>query len=854
MNAYDSVSTGIKGFDKVIDYLRLGDNVVWQVNSIEDYKYVVKPYINQSILDNRKIVYIRFGKHEPLIKESEKIKIYEIDPTNGFEEFTTKVHCIIRTEGKDTFYLFDSLTDLQQSWYSDLMTHNFFKVTCPYLHRFNTIAYFAVIRNSHNYETIACIRDTTQILLDTYNVENNYYIQPLKVFDRYSPTMFFPHKILEDKAISITSSADAAKLFSKFDWNSNRIGYWRITFNKAKESLNADIETQEKMKELLITILVGQKSKIKDMCMKYFDLADVVDIASREIGMGLIGGKSIGMLLATRILTKSQEHKEYFEPLIEPHDSFYIGADVFYSYIVENDMWKLRIKQKREDGYFQYANELKEKLSNGQFSSMIKDQFVHMLEYYGQSPIIVRSSSLLEDSFGNAFAGKYESVFCVNQGTLQERLKAFEDAVRTVYASTMNEDALNYRKLRGLDKRDEQMAILVQRVSGDYYGEYFFPHVAGVGNSSNHYVWDKGIDMSAGMLRLVFGLGTRAVDRVNSDYVRIVTLDDPMRVPLINYEDEQKYSQHNVDLLNLNKNTIETVGVNEAMKNDIKTDNDIFGYKDYKMLRMLKEMKKSTSLAPFLLNFKGLLKHTEFPKVMKDVLKVLSEAYEYPVDMEFTANFDEDGEFRFNIVQCRPLQTRGLGKTIELPKFLDKEACLFSSVGNFMGGNVRLLIDYIVYVDVNEYMELSQKSKYTVARQIGIVNAALKGKHAMLMGPGRWGTSTPSLGVPVHFTELCNMSVMCEIAYSSKELMPELSYGSHFFQDLVETGIFYVALFDNRDNVVFNEDKLKDNINIVSELVGKNKVNENVIKVYETKGLKVYSDITKQIVNCSYEN
>ncbi|MGL6105039.1 PEP/pyruvate-binding domain-containing protein [Romboutsia sp.] len=851
MGTYNSASTGMKGFDEVIDMLRLGDNVVWQVNSIEDYKYVVNSYIEQGKKDGRKLIYIRFGKHESLIDDLNGVKIYELNPCLGFEDFTTTVHNIIENEGTKLFYVFDSLTELQQCWYSDLMTTNFFKVTCPYLNEFDTIAYFAVIRNAHTYDAIAGIREVTQVLSDIYKVENNYYIHPLKVSGRYFPTMFFPHKIEGDTAISITSSADAAQLFSNFNWTSKRLGYWRRTFNKARSAINEGIEAREEMKDILLTLLVGSKSKIRDMCTKYFELEDVVQIASREIGTGLIGGKSIGMLLARRIITKVEDHKDYFTPLLEPHDSFYIGADVFYSYIVENGIWDLRIKQKTEEGYFKYAQEFKEKLEQGRFARMHKDQFMHMLEYYGQSPIIVRSSSLLEDNFGNAFAGKYESVFCVNQGTLDERLQAFEAAVRKVYASTMNEDALNYRKLRGLDKKDEQMAILVQRVSGDYYGEYFFPHVAGVGNSSNLYVWDKGIDMNAGMLRLVFGLGTRAVDRVNSDYVRIVTLDDPMRIPLMNYYDQEKFSQHDVDLLNLKTNKLSTVYINEAVKKDIKTNVNIFGAKDYNTARMLRETGSNPDNAPFLLNFEVLLKYTKFPEVMKNTLKVLSNEYEYPVDIEFTANFNKEGNFRFNIVQCRPLQTRGLGKTVEAPKLLDKESCLFSSVGNFMGGNIRFQIDYVVLVSVKEYMGLTNSEKYTIARQIGIVNNALKYKNAMLMGPGRWGTTTPSLGVPVHFTELCNMSVMCEVAYSSEGMMPELSYGSHFFQDLVETGIFYVALFDNKEDVVFNEGKLRERENIVSKLVGENKVNEDVIKVYDTKGLEIYSDITKQIVTCA---
>ena len=123
---------------------------------------------------------------------------------------------------------------------------------------------------------------------------------------------------------------------------------------------------------------------------------------------------------------------------------------------------------------------MKEALLSGEFPSNIQEQFRTLLEYYGQSPVIVRSSSFLEDGFGNAFAGKYESVFCVNQGTPDERLHAFEDAVRTVYASTMDISALEYRKIQGLDHHDEQMAVLVQRVSGSYHGSYFFPSAAGM--------------------------------------------------------------------------------------------------------------------------------------------------------------------------------------------------------------------------------------------------------------------------------------------------------------------------------------------------------------------------------------
>lgn len=135
------------------------------------------------------------------------------------------------------------------------------------------------------------------------------------------------------------------------------------------------------------------------------------------------------------------------------------------------------------EDYLKYAPDIRELLLNGTFAPSIKEQFMSMLEYFGQSPIIVRSSSILEDGFGNAFAGKYESVFCPNQGSLKERYDVFERAVKQVYASTVDPDAIKYRAERNLLDRDEQMALLVMRVCGDVHGDYYYPHIAGVGHS-----------------------------------------------------------------------------------------------------------------------------------------------------------------------------------------------------------------------------------------------------------------------------------------------------------------------------------------------------------------------------------
>jgi hypothetical protein len=473
-----------------------------------------------------------------------------------------------------------------------------------------------------------------------------------------------------------------------------------------------------------------------------------------------------------------------------------------------------------------------------------------MLEYFGQSPIIIRSSSLLEDNFGNAFAGKYESVFCVNQGTPQERYEAFAQAVRIVYASTMNQDALEYRMNRGLSMKDEQMAILIQRVSGDYYEDNFFPHIAGVGNSSNLYVWDKSVDGNAGMLRLVFGLGTRAVDRTEGDYVRIVSLDNPMRVPLIAYEDRMKFSQHYVDVLSLQENRHRAKPLEEIVVKDIKVKKDLFAGIDYELQERLQERGIENAPTPYLLNFNGLLKNTIFPSLMRDLLALLQKTYDYPVDIEFTANFKLDGSFKLNLLQCRPLQTKGLGKAVPIPKRIEDKECFIKTKGNFMGGNMHLPVDYVVYIPASAYLKLTEMDKYSVARTVGRINSVLKGKRVMLIGPGRWGTTTPSLGVPVHFSELCNMSIICEVASKEEGFEPELSYGSHFFQDLVEADIFYVAIFNGQREVIFHPEKLLQYPNIFKDILpGDNRL-EEVIYIARTEGMEIYSDIIRQTLLC----
>jgi hypothetical protein len=849
------VTTGLKGLDKVLTGLHLGDNVVWQIDNIADYLYFVKPFIKKALDEKKRVVYIRFANHDSLVEDQTGITVYKLDAYSGFETFSTQLNGIITHEGAGVYYIFDCLSDLLPAWSNDLMIGNFFKITCPYLYELDTIAYFSILRNKHSFKTIARIRETTQLLIDVYHYKDNYYIHPLKVWNRYSPTMFLPHLKDKEKFVPIANSVDTAKLFSAIfpkgaKSTRRNLDYWDRLFLKAEDITNRpdSIEDRKKMLEQLCRITIARDEKALDLARENFTLEDLLNVKSRMIGTGYIGGKSVGMLVARNILLKDKSLS--FQKSFEPHDSFYIGSDVFYTYIVENGWWKLRMEQKTKQGYFAVAESLREKMLNGIFPDEIKEQFQQMIEYFGQSPIIVRSSSLLEDGFGNIFAGKYESIFLVNQGTPEDRYARFVDAVRRIFASTMNKDALTYRLGRGLDQADEQMALLVQRVSGSYRSHYFFPDLAGVGISYNSYVWKEGVNPAAGMLRLVLGLGTRAVNRVEGDYPRIVALDEPSLKPHAGLQDTRKYSQHDVDVLDLDDNQLKSVGVNDLMAENCNINMDLIGIRDDEAAaRMAASGKEGRD--SWILTFDRLFASTDFGAVMQKVMKSLESSYGYPVDIEFTVNFKSSGAFQINLLQCRPMPTKGLGKKVDIPSKIDRERIVFQSQGGFLGGNISQIIRRVIVIDPKEYTQLSQSGKFDIARAVGELNRQIKNKDDLpcaVFGPGRWGTTTPSLGVPVTFAQISNFSVLGEVAFSEENYSPELSFGTHFFQDLIETDIFYVAITPEQQECFYNTKLIGGWPNLCKTLVPEYGRYDHVIKVFDAKqkGLRLIADIVSQ--------
>ncbi|SHI21970.1 Pyruvate phosphate dikinase, PEP/pyruvate binding domain [Butyrivibrio fibrisolvens DSM 3071] len=857
MAAFDRIESGIPEMDKALDNIRLGDNVVFRVSDLSEFKLFVDPYIAQAKKDGRNIIYFRFASHEPLVEDCPEVKTINVPLTHRFETFTVDIHNIIEKEGKDAFYVFDCLSELQIRWATDLMMGNFFRVTCPFLFILDTVAFFPIIRGKHSFHAVNKILNTTQLFLDVYSDSKHVYVRPEKVWNRDSETMFLPHIYnKEDNTFRpILDGVQSSRFYQLLD-NFQRPGedqyidFWDKFFNMARMQYDNDMDIEESC-NIMCNIMMTRDEKMRAMVRKHFKPDDYFNVRSHMIGTGLIGGKACGMLLARAIIRNMSPE---IDEVLEPHDSFFIGSDIYYTYIVDNEFWDLRIRQRTEEEYFSLADEFALKLKQGVFAEDLKTKFKNILDYYGQDPFIVRSSSILEDGFGNAFAGKYESVFCANRGTLEERLDEFENAVRTVYASTMSLSALDYRKRRGLDKRDEQMSLLVQRVSGSYYGSYYMPCAAGVGYSYSPYQFLQGIDPKAGMLRLVMGLGTSAVDRTMGSYPRLVSLDMPQATSCVTVAEKHQFSQRAVEAVDVSEHTLKRLELKEIEeKIPVYLKNTLLEH-DYEVESSLRSRGIYRDVR--FISCLGLVKKDILMSQMQQLMHLIQEEYQHPVDIEFTMNLSENGEYSINLLQCRPLQVFKDTAGVSIPDKVSEDKIILESKGSSMGLSRCTPIDLLVYVEPKAYYNMPYADKARMAKVIGKINWGFRGedRHMMLIVPGRIGTSSPELGVPTTFADISEFEAVCEVEEKEAGYNPELSYGSHIFQDLVEADILYTAVFANEKTLHFSLDILKEHKNIASEYIA-NDADADIVKVYDLKDSEcnLYYDLEQNHLLLSFE-
>jgi hypothetical protein len=560
------------------------------------------------------------------------------------------------------------------------------------------------------------------------------------------------------------------------------------------------------IKVVLIRTLISDQLAYVNIAKEWFTVADLSEIRWRKIGGGKIGGKSAGMLLASRIL-QALAPDEIRQNLAIP-ESYFLGADVTYRFMSLNNLmhWGDQ-KYKTEEQIRADYPLLQGEFMRGEFPPDTLENLRNMLSQLGQRPVIVRSSSLLEDNFGTSFAGKYESHFCPNQGELEENLSGLTRAIRMIYASIFNPDALMYRRSKELQDYDERMAILIQAVEGEQYGRYFMPHGAGVAFSRNQFRWSPQIKREDGFVRLVWGLGTRAVDRVGNDYPRLVALSHPLLHPEASPKDVRRYSQHYIDLIDLELNQFVSLPVEEVLDPRYPPLRYIAQVDDGGFLRPIRSSMIEGGTNNLVLTFDELLRRTPLAGRMREILKILEKEYRSPVDTEFTIQVVEphsnNPEVRLCLLQCRPQSHLKEARAV-FPPSLNPADVIFSTQRVVPQGTVEK-IQYVVFVTPEGYYSLpTEAARKEVGRVIGLLNAKLQGKTFICIGPGRWGTSNPDLGVPIGYADIYNTRSLIELSGEGVGTAPEPSFGTHFFQDLVEAQIYPLAIMLDDETSVFN--------------------------------------------------
>ncbi len=786
-------TTGLAGLDSVLHGIQPGDNIVWGVDRIEDYVRLVRPYEEAARRAGRRVVYFRFAGHDPLFDANSPVEIHRVDPAQGFEHFVREVHRVIEECGPGTVYIFDSLSSLADAWFSDQALGNFFILTCPRLFDLHTVTYFAIERDRHSIHAIEPIRKTTQFFLEVFTQEGNFYIRPIKVQYRSEEVMDTLH--LEQSGgefVPVEESATLARILSTTRWprllRNRRAGYWDRMYHEMDRLLGEKVAGRHSRAEenaLLDRVRAAfrvHRSGIVSLAEKWLNLEDFSAIRQRMIGIGSIGGKALGMLVARSILRRKAPE---IASKLEVHDSFFVGAEVFVTFLVRNGVWWLRERQKNGKGSPEELEEGRRRIRGGQFPPDVVLQFEGMLDYFGERPCIVRSSSILEDARGNAFSGKYESVFLANRGSREERLAALLDAIRDVYASVLDPDAILYRRSRNLLESEERMALLIMRVSGRQRGKYFFPQGAGVGLSYNPWSWHPDIDPEAGVARLVFGLGTRAVDRCDDDYTRLVSLSAPLRRPEASLDEQRDHSQRRMDVLDLEERALVSRPVDELVPL----------CRDFPVRYFIDQ---ESDGQPWV-TFNRLLKNTQVVADLRRILDVLDAEYEMPVDIEFAINFLDEETYAINLLQCRTFQVRKHAPAAVTPRRLAGGRPLLEARGAVIGLGREVPLHDLIYVPTAPYAALSEQDRYGVARLIeSLAQTHDPARNLVLIGPGRWGTGMPSLGIPVRAGRIALACAVCEVVAMHAGLVPDVSLGTHFFNDLVEHDLLYLACFPGK--------------------------------------------------------
>jgi hypothetical protein len=580
---------------------------------------------------------------------------------------------------------------------------------------------------------------------------------------------------------------------------------------------------------------IGSQSRVAQSVVKRLTSETLEEIARHKIGRGSLGGKSLALLLS-RLIIQESDDTELIASVHIP-ESFFLGSDCMQSFLEENNLgkWENQKIDLIENGEA-FQKTLSSSFESARLPDFVREGLIFILNAFTERPIIVRSSSLLEDTLGSPFAGLYKSFICPNQGSLVARLAALEAAVKSVYASMYDPNALIYRAHKGLLDSDERMAILVQQVDGEPYKEYYFPTASGVAISSNPYRWNPEIRPEEGMARMVWGLGTRAVKNYEHEYPRLVALSHPKLRPERDADTIHYYSQRMIDVVNLETGDFESLPVPDVLDENYPYLRYVASKHSHgEEIQPIFISRSGMKPDKMIITFDNLLTKSSFPQVLSKLLHTLKQHFDRPINIEFTLSIDakpqEAPKVHISLLQCRPFgDTEANQSVIEVPEI--PRADRVFTANQFVPQGIVSDIRYVIYVDPVIYNGLNERSKQlSTIWGIGKLNQRLLGEKFVLLGPGRWGSQDFSCGIGVTFQDIYNSSLIIELISSRNAIPP--SYGTHFYHELVENKIFTLPLYPDQPTNLFDHSFFEHSPNSIAELLPELEKYAELIKVID---------------------
>jgi hypothetical protein len=343
------------------------------------------------------------------------------------------------------------------------------------------------------------------------------------------------------------------------------------------------------------------------------------------------------------------------------------------------------------------------------------------------------------------------------------------------------------------------------------------PVFAGVAFSRCEMRWSTRIRHTDGMARLVLGLGTRAVDRTVDDYPVLVALEQPTLRAVQQPDEVFRYSQGEVDVIDLTKGQFESIPIDAFLKRvgrKLPNMNRIFSIYRHRQILPMVGLMAQVEPSELVVTFDGLVKST-FPGALKTMLDLLEDGLGEPVDVEFA----HDGNDLY-MLQCRALSLGSSANRVPVPANIENGDQVFSANRYVQMAQVTN-VEYVVHIDPRDYEKLpTRDDMLRVGRAVSALNQSLPARRFILMGPGRWGSRGDiRLGVPVTYSDISHTAMLVEVARQRGSYLPDVSFGTHFFNDLVESQIAYLPVYPDDVRVVWNEDFLGASPNALAEVL-----------------------------------